>query len=145
MKNDNRTSATDLHYSSTGRLNTHDPVLVMPVPALDGLGLTMLRFLKKRDEAGPFLIQVDLESKPVKFTDLDWLPGDFVQAEDRISRRIRLSGAKLPGHLASRNEREGIYAFKVNGRHARRKRTPSILTWDLKAPVFKKLEELACE
>lgn len=136
-------STTDTPLS-TGRLNAHDPVVVLPMP-IPG-GLSMIRFLKERGEAGPFLIRVDLESKPnLKFTDLDWRPAVLIQAKNRLRRRVRLNGMKLPGRYASRNEREGVYALKVNGRHTRKRRAPKIMVLDMQDEAFQRIKEQACE
>lgn len=52
---------------------------------------------------------------------------DEFQAQSRLFR----SGIVLPGKYASRNEREGVYAFKIKGRHIRQRRRPKIVILSL--------------
>lgn len=93
-------------------------------------GLAVMRFLKERGEPSPSLFRVNLEDRPLKLTALDWRPDEFGQAEGRSRRRTMVKAIKRPGHNASRNEREGVYNFKVRGRHTRKRRAPKISIFD---------------
>lgn len=82
-------------------------------------------------------------SADLKFTDLDWRPRIAMQAESRVRRKISLNAIRLPKAYASRNEREGVYAFKVNGKHTRKKRPHKIEVLELGADALQQIKELS--
>jgi hypothetical protein len=84
-------------------------------------------------------------SAPVKFTDLDWKPCVYEQAVDRSQFKVYLNVIKKAAPQASRNEREGVYAFKVNGRHVRKRRAPKVEVLALNASAFERIKEKVCE
>ena len=69
---------------------------------------------------------------PVEITPIDWEP-PRIQAESRLRRSL----------TGSRNQREGVYALKVNGRHTRKRRDPEIEILPLDSAGITKIQGLA--
>jgi hypothetical protein len=78
------------------------------------------------DKIGRFGVDYSAELPliPIELTPIDWEPPS-IQVVGRVGRRVN-SNAGLPKRTASRNQREGVYGFKVDGRHTRKKTKPKV-------------------
>lgn len=117
--------------------------VISPWPVGDGIPSTRCEVLKARPK-GTKQFAFDYSS-PVQFIDLDWRPCEYEQALDRSQRKVHLNVIRRASPQASRNEREGVYAFKVKGRHTRKKRTPKVEVMAMNASALERIEEQVCK
>lgn len=82
----------------------------------------------------------ELRVSDLIMNDLNWRPGSNMQAMGRLRRHI--NAIKLPGMYASRNEREGVYNFKVKGKHRRKRRQPKIVILSIDAATSNAIDRL---
>jgi hypothetical protein len=101
------------------------PVIV----PLEDLPSTRHEVLRGRplDKIGRFVVDYSAGARiftPLELSPTDWEPPS-IQAVGRVGRRVN-SNAGLPKRTSSRNQREGVYGFKVDGRHTRKKTKPKV-------------------
>jgi hypothetical protein len=121
--------------------------------------LTINQIKKRSDEGKAYTLHYDFEANVLRdmtgaekggpndlhaatklaFEALAWSPSSNIQSQSRLRRRAYVNAIKLPGAYASRNEREGVYNFKVKGRHTRKRRAPKIVTLGFDHDVLKQL------